>query len=109
LEASEGHEREHVMPYLYDVPDRFKIFQINTNPNYGSLRWTVDTPEDLEFMRLIFYYLPDPSSFSWLDVLKITREHPEISEINANVHHKIFNEVDGRMNGKSEGGNLTHG
>ncbi len=53
-EAKEAHEREHVMPFLYDVPDRFKVYQLNTSPDYGALRWTVDTPEDLDFIRAVF-------------------------------------------------------
>lgn len=97
--AVEGHEREHVMPYLYTVPGRFKVHQIDTTPDYGALRWTVDTPEDLNFMRDLFELLPDVDHFSWLDVLKITQQHPELTAINAAVHHKIFNEVDTRMNG----------
>ena len=96
-EASEPHEREHVMPYLYDVDGRFKIYQLNTSPDYGALRWTVDTPEDLEFIRSVFAFLPDPENFTWLDVLAVTLEHPELNVINAEIKHKVFDEVDKRM------------
>jgi spore coat polysaccharide biosynthesis protein SpsF len=96
-EAKEAHEREHVMPYLYDVSGRFKVYQVNTSPDYGALRWTVDTPEDLEFIRKIFELLPDSDSFTWLDVLEISHQHPELAVINAAVQHKVFNEVDPRM------------
>jgi spore coat polysaccharide biosynthesis protein SpsF len=98
-EAKEGHEREHVMPYLYDVPGRFKIYQLNTSPDYGDLRWTVDTPEDLEFMKSLFALLPNAEAFTWLDILKVTHQHPELAAINADVRHKVFNEVDTRMKG----------
>lgn len=96
-EAKAAHEREHVMPYLYDVPGRFKVFQLNTEPDYGSLRWTVDTPEDLEFIRRVFDHLPDVENFSWLDVLAVTRSHPELNKINAEIRHKVFDDVDARM------------
>jgi spore coat polysaccharide biosynthesis protein SpsF len=96
-EAKEAHEREHVMPFLYDVPGRFKVYQLNTTPDYGTLRWTVDTPEDLEFMQTLFALLPEVESFTWLDVLEITRQNPELKAINADVQHKVFNEVDTRM------------
>jgi len=96
-EAREAHEREHVMPYLYDTPGRFKIYQLNTTPDYGSLRWTVDTPEDLDFIRRVFEYLPDKENFSWLDVLAVTQAHPELNAINAEIKHKVFNDVDARM------------
>lgn len=96
-EAQAAHEREHVMPYLYDVPGRFKVFQLNTEPDYGSLRWTVDTPEDIEFIRRVFDFLPDMENFSWLDVLAVTRSHPELNKINAEIRHKVFDDVDARM------------
>jgi spore coat polysaccharide biosynthesis protein SpsF len=98
-EADEPHEREHVMPYLYDEADRFKVFQLNTLPDYGSLRWTVDTPEDLEFIREVFELLPDRDHFTWLDVLAVTQKHPELNAINAEIKHKVFNDVDARMKG----------
>ena len=96
-EAREAHEREDVMPYLYDVPDRFKVFQLNTSPDYGALRWTVDTPEDLEFIRAIVQNLPDKENFTWLDVLAVTQAHPELNNINAGIRHKVFDDVDSRM------------
>jgi spore coat polysaccharide biosynthesis protein SpsF len=96
-EASESHEREHVMPYLYDVPDRFRVYQLNTSPDYGALRWTVDTPEDLEFIRRVFDYLPKKNNFTWLDVLAVTQSHPELNSINAEIKHKVFDDVDARM------------
>jgi spore coat polysaccharide biosynthesis protein SpsF len=102
MKARDAHEREHVMPYLYDVLGRFKVFQLNTTPDYGALRWTVDTPEDLEFMQALFALLPDVESFTWLDVLELIRLHPELEAINADVQHKVFNEVDARMKGNND-------
>ncbi len=96
-EAGAAHEREHVMPYLYDEPDRFKVYQLNTSPDYGSLRWTVDTPEDLIFIQQVFNLLPDVENFTWLDVLSITQSNPELNAINAEIKHKVFNDVDARM------------
>ncbi len=46
-EASNPAEREHVFPYLYDQPGRFNLKILNYEPDYGSLRWTVDTAEGL--------------------------------------------------------------
>ncbi len=98
-EAKKAHEREHVMPFLYDVPDRFKVYQLNTSPDFGTLRWTVDTPEDLEFIRAVFEHLPDTESFTWLDVLAVTKQHPELNAINSDIKHKVFDDVDSRMKG----------
>lgn len=95
-EATEKHEREHVMPYLYSELGRFMVYQVNTQPDYGSMRWTVDTPEDLAFLRRIFEAFPGRDDFSWLEVLELVQAHPELLEINAGIRHKVFNEIDKR-------------
>jgi len=94
-EATEKYEREHVMPYLYDQPGRFGVKVVDNDPDYGHLRWTVDTPADLEFVRRVVALL-GRDDFGWLDVLAVVQAHPDLGEINAGVRHKVFNEVDER-------------
>jgi spore coat polysaccharide biosynthesis protein SpsF len=94
--AAEKHEREHVMPYFYEIPGRYKVVKLDNAVDYGALRWTVDTPEDLEFVRAVYAALDNRNDFSWLDVLKLVQEHPELSKINADVHHKTMFDVDHR-------------
>lgn len=95
-EAREKHEREHVLPYLYESPGRFKTLMVDHETDLGSYRWTVDTFEDLEFIQKLFTLLPDTENFTWLDVLKIVEKNPQLSEINAGVSHKTFKDVDER-------------
>jgi spore coat polysaccharide biosynthesis protein SpsF len=92
-EAAETHQREHVMPYLYENPDQFRILLLNVEEDYGDLRWTVDTKEDLAFIREIVARLPDRSSFRWRDVLSIVTKEPELQAINAGVVHKNHRDV----------------
>ncbi len=92
-EARDPHQREHVMPYLYEHPERFKIVQIDAEADYGRMRWTVDTNQDLAFIREVAAHLPDRSDFDWRDVLAFLAEHPEIMKINASVKHKTHRDV----------------
>jgi len=46
--------REHVTPFIYRHPERFRIKHLASPDYYSHLRWTVDTPEDLAFMRRIY-------------------------------------------------------
>lgn len=121
-ESAEIFHREHVMPFLYEditlsspqlitdncllstgiSPRGFRIAQLHHTPDFGNLRWTVDTPEDLAFMREIFAHLNGKTDFTWYDVLQIVQNHPELSEINAAVRHKTMKEVDNRATGKLE-------
>lgn len=101
-EAVELHHREHVMPYFYDHPERFRIVLVNHDEDYGSLRWTVDTPEDLELLQQIFAAFPGRDDFSWLEVLDLFKRTPELAAINAGTYHKDYREVDTRSGGKGE-------
>jgi spore coat polysaccharide biosynthesis protein SpsF len=95
-EASLPYEREHVMPYLYDVDGRFKIIRVDYDKDYGERRWTVDTPEDLELVRQIFARLAEKNNFTWLDVLAIFEREPQLAQINGQIQHKTFLDVDDR-------------
>ena len=94
--ASEKHQREHVMPYFYEHPEKFNILHITHDPDYGHYRWTVDTPADLELLRKIIAYFPGRDDFSWLEVLEVVQQHPELADLNTNIEHKDYREVDQR-------------
>ena len=76
-EANEKYQREHVMPFFYDNPDRFRILHYKHDPDYGKLRWTVDTSEDLELIRKVYQYFPGRFDFSWKEILTLFEQHPE--------------------------------
>jgi spore coat polysaccharide biosynthesis protein SpsF len=94
--AGEKHQREHVMPYFYEHPEKFTILHITHEPDYGQYRWTVDTPEDLDLLRKIADFFPGRDDFSWLEVLEVVQAHPELNEINTEIQHKDYREVDER-------------
>jgi spore coat polysaccharide biosynthesis protein SpsF len=96
MEAKAPYEREHVMPYLYDVDGRFKVLRVDNEIDYGDLRWTVDTPEDLELVRQIFARLSDQPDFTWLDVLALFEREPELALINNQIKHKTYLDFDNR-------------
>ena len=96
-EATQKFEREHVMPYFYDEEGRFKIHVLHHDPDYGSLRWTVDTPQDLDLLRVVAGRFAGRMDFSWREVLALFQREPELAQINAGVQHKTATDVDSRM------------
>jgi spore coat polysaccharide biosynthesis protein SpsF len=94
--ADQKHQREHVMPYFYEHPEKFNILHITHDPDYGQYRWTVDTPEDLELLRKIVEHFPGRDDFSWLEVLEVVQADPELAELNIDIKHKDYREVDER-------------
>ncbi|MBW8010250.1 MAG: NTP transferase domain-containing protein [Chloroflexi bacterium] len=95
-QADQPHQREHVMPYFYEHAERFNILHIKNDPDYGHLRWTVDTPEDLMLLRKLVSFFEGRDDFSWQEVLDLYENNPEWAEINAQVRHKEYREVDKR-------------
>lgn len=88
-EAKEPEEREHVTPYLYRHPERFHLKNISHSPALDRYRWTVDTPEDFELIRLILEHLyPLNPRFRLQDVLTLLDRHPEWNTINAHIEQK---------------------
>jgi spore coat polysaccharide biosynthesis protein SpsF len=100
VEADQPHQREHVMPFFYENPQRFKVAHINHDQDFGRLRWTVDTAEDLELVRQIFQRFPGRYDFSWLEVLELVRREPALAQINAQVQAKNYQQFDERSKSK---------
>jgi len=113
--ATAKNQREHVTPYFYEGvpaeqlkisvpsstfssainPEGYSIALMHHSPNYGHLRWTIDTPEDFELVQAIVSHFPD-DLFSWHDVLGVVQDNPELNQINAHVEHKTHLDVDDR-------------
>lgn len=94
-EAKEQYEREHVLPYLYEVENRFRCIVGQHIPDHGQYRWTVDTPADLELIREIYRRI-GKEDFTWKEVLTLVQNNPELAAINSDIQHKTYLEVDKR-------------
>lgn len=114
-EATEPAQREHVMPYLYEgvvlekasirlssgtSRNGFRVALLNWPHDYGAYRWTVDTAEDLEFVRQVHAHFAGRTDFSWRDMLRLVRSHPQLIEINAGVRHNTLGDIDARARGE---------
>jgi len=83
-EAAEGLDKgESVTSYIWRHPDRFTVQKVFNTTDLGQLRWTLDRPEDLEFVRQVYAALYVPGQpFGLEDVLALMRRRPELQEIN---------------------------
>lgn len=83
-EAHTPFEREHVTPWLYRTGPAFKRGALKDTRDRSRLRWTVDYPEDFEFVTRVYRALyPGNPAFSAEDVHRLLAAHPEIAAINA--------------------------
>lgn len=86
-EARLPSEREHVTPYMYNHRELFRVGSYCGEQDLSHMRWTVDEPEDLEFVRRVYGELyPANPSFRMREVLALVGREPELSSINSRFH-----------------------
>ncbi len=76
-------DREHVTTYIRTNPELFRVSNVAQETNLSHIRWTVDEPDDLEFIRAVFENLPEtgiqfPSMNAILGMLK---DRPDIAAL----------------------------
>ena len=79
--------REHVTPFIWKHPDRFRMVSVVNDEDLSYMRWTVDEVADLVFVQKIYDYFRH-DEFTWRDVLVLLDRHPEWLEINRHVPQK---------------------
>lgn len=81
--------REHVTLAIYRRKDLFRVAGLEGGEDLSRYRWTVDTPEDLEFVRTVCRELGSRAlDRGFEDVVGLLSAHPEIAAINAGVEQK---------------------
>lgn len=90
--AQKSYQRSHVTAYIYENPDQFTVLPVMGDIDYSWQRWTVDTPNDYEFIRAIYDRVADPDRFGWRDVLSIVDADPALLELNRHVQQKALQE-----------------
>ncbi len=84
-EASKTSEREHVTSYLRS--DKFRTANVENDLTYlyQHYRWTVDEPDDLEFIREVYKAFRGQESFGMQDVLRLIGQTPGLEKMNSEI------------------------
>jgi spore coat polysaccharide biosynthesis protein SpsF len=91
-EAAEPYQRTHVTPYFYQHPELFALLSVRQARDDSHQRWTVDTAEDLAFVRHIYERLGSGDEFGWQEVLDLLGREPELLALNRDVAQKALHE-----------------
>ena len=92
-EAIAQPDREHVTPFIYRHPERYRIKQLQYHEDQSRHRWTIDTPEDFELVRRMVEILyPRQPEFTLEDCLEVLEQHPNWYFINAHIRQKQYGE-----------------
>jgi spore coat polysaccharide biosynthesis protein SpsF len=92
-EAIDKPDREHVTPFIYRHPERYRVKHMTCDEDYSHHRWTVDTPEDFELVKRIIEKLyPIKKMFDYVDILDVLNKNPDWYYINDEVRQKQYGE-----------------
>ncbi len=78
-QATDPYDREHVTHFIYAQPERFKIAGLEQHASEGEVRWTVDRPDDLDFVRAVYEALyPRKADFTSNNVRVFVQSRPDL-------------------------------
>ena len=81
-------QREHVTLYMRNS-DKFHLGMFKGKKNLSYLRWTVDEPEDFEFVQKVYHNLySSKPNFTTQDILNLLKRRPDLLKINEEAGKK---------------------
>lgn len=77
-----SNEREHVTLGIINRLDQFSTFSVENVSNLSSYRWTVDTEEDLAFIRKVFKaFSSRETDFNFEDLVNYFNKYPHLNRL----------------------------
>jgi spore coat polysaccharide biosynthesis protein SpsF len=78
--ADKPNQREHVTPYLLEHPNQFRVAEFRAERDWSHYNWTVDTADDLEFVRQVYQRLYRPGEmFGMQEILNLLEADPDLA------------------------------
>ena len=75
-------EKEHVTLGIYSRKDKFRTYNVSNKTNISQFRWTVDTSDDLAFVKSIYAHFESKEiNFTFENVLKLVKDNPNLNRI----------------------------
>ncbi|WP_298369999.1 glycosyltransferase family protein [Azospirillum sp.] len=92
VHARDPAEREHVTPFLYLHPERFRLgAPLAPDGPPIDQRWCVDEAADFELVRrLLETLVPANPLFGWRDCCRVLNDHPDWVDINRAIRQKTL-------------------
>jgi len=82
-EVTNKFKREWIVTNFWEHPETYHLGNITNDKDLSALRWTVDYPDDFEFVREIYERLFKPDKvFLMQDILDLLKKNPELLKIN---------------------------
>ena len=84
--ATKDYEKEHVTPYIYDHPNKFKLSNIEAVGKFNrpDIRITLDTYDDLKLLEVLLHHFKD-KEFRIEDIIDFLNENPKLLDFNKDI------------------------
>ena len=79
--ATSEDDKEHVTPYIYSHPEKFKISILKSKKNLSQFRWALDYENDLKLIRIIISKI-EKRPILMNDILELFKREPDLTKIN---------------------------
>ncbi len=91
-EADKPYQREHVISYFLDNPDKFKLLftKVSGILNKPEYRLTLDTLEDFNLIKIIYDNLYKEEPIDIKDVIKFIENNNEVLKANEHIKQKTY-------------------
>lgn len=90
-EATDAYEREHVTPFIWRRPDRFRLQNLTRAPDLSRYRWTLDTEADFRFLEAFIRRIEADGRERDLDALAaLVDSDPLLSALHAKAKEPEF-------------------
>ena len=85
-EAKKPSEREHINPYIWNRPEKYRSFRVDYKKDLSKYRLSLDYYEDFLVIKSIFESLyPKNHNFTLEDIIAWLDSNPKIAKINSHI------------------------
>ena len=91
-EGTKPYEREHVTPYIYENPGKFKLHGIENDMIAASIAGRSTLRKDLQLLEAVYAQFGGRDDFGWREVLELVDVDPSLANINRHVTQKAVHE-----------------
>lgn len=85
-EAKKPSEREHINPYIWNRPEKYRSFRVDYKKDLSNYRLSLDYYEDFLVIKSIFESLyPKNHNFTLEDIIAWLDSNPKIAKINSHI------------------------
>ena len=90
INVKEKEFKEHVTPYIYNNPNKFKIFTCELRKKLNNYRLTIDYEQDLILLKKTIKLSKKGINVTYKDIINILKKNPKIMKLNSKFKKRFY-------------------